>query len=527
MSTLIKLYNVSKSFDTKLLYSNVNLKISSGEKILICGENGCGKSTLIRLMTNELEPDTGNIYISPDTKMVKLKQFEILEDDNTVQAYIDNIFDYISSIEYEIRELELKLEVTYSEQLLDEYSRMVELFETAGGYDCLKKRDEFLHVFGLENILNRKISTLSGGEQQYLRIAATIFSEASLLILDEPFTFLDKGKMMWLLNYLKDVDKTVVVISHDYYLARQFATDIVSIKNWQIKKYKNGYDSFLKEVSLEVTHHKKYNTTIDNYILERFISIKRQKQWMRTAENKHQHAIVIRRLEREIEQAKKRKFKEKKINEFDISIMIKNNLLKSNELLIELKDVTMMFKDNIILNNISLSIHSNEHYLILGDNGTGKTTLLNIIMKKTSPNKGEVIYMRKITISYLEQNNLNIEPQITCLEVLSNISSNIKEDWVTNYSEYFDIDFWDKRISNLSGGELRKFCIFMCLLKDFDILILDEPTTSVDFETKNSIIKMLNSCQKCIIIVTHDSEVLENISGTKFVINNGTINKIT
>lgn len=522
MSTIIKFDDISKRFDSQVLYTAVNVKILTGEKILLYGENGCGKTTFIRMITGEIKPDTGTVYIAQGVKIAKLEQFENLAENNTVGGYIDNIFDYITSIEKSIRRLEIAFAIEYSDKVVNEYTQLIELFEAAGGYSYLKKKAEFLHTFGLEKILDRDIATLSGGEQQYLRLASVIFSDASLLALDEPFTFLDKSKVKWLLKFLKEINKTVILISHDFHLAREFATAIISIRNWQIKKYKS-YDSFLEESSLEDAHHTRFNTTLDNYIAEREASIAKHKQWMKKAENKHQHAVMIRRLERDIARAEKSKYAQKKINEFDVSNMVKHDVDNSHELLISLKNVTMKFGDSCILNDISLDIKANEHYLFLGDNGVGKTTLLNIIMKKIVPSEGNVIYTRKIIITSLAQFNFDIDTNMTCLDILSTLSSNTKAEWITNYSAYFDSDFWDKRLSILSGGELKKLFIFMCLLKDFDILVLDEPTAFVDTYAKSSIVKMLKSCNKCVLIVTHDPDVFENMSGTKFIISNSKI----
>jgi ATP-binding cassette subfamily F protein 3 len=184
----------------------------------------------------------------------------------------------------------------------------------------------------------------------------------------------------------------------------------------------------------------------------------------------------------------------------------------------------MKFDDYCILDDISLDIKENEHYLFLGDNGVGKTTLLNIIMKNIIPSEGNVIYTKKIKISSLDQFNFDIDTNQTCLDILSTISSNTRTEWINNYSAYFETDFWDKRLSILSGGELKKLFIFMCLLKDFDILLLDEPTAFVDTYAKSSIVKMLESCNKCIIIVTHDPYICENFSGTKYILSQGKIN---
>lgn len=527
MSTIIKLEDVSKSFDSQLLYESVCLRILSGEKVLLCGDNGCGKTTLTRLMTGDLVPDKGTVTIAPEIKISKLEQFENLTADITVSKYIENTFISIISIEKQLRQLETAFTEEYSESVSMRYAQLVDSFESAGGYDYLRKKDEFLHEFGLLNALDRYVITLSNGEQQYLRLASTIFSEASLLILDEPFTFLDNRKTKWLLNYLKNIKKTVVVISHDFYLAREFATSVINIKNWQVKKYKCGFDSFLEESSLENMRHTQFNTTIDNYISERKESIAKQKEWMKKAKNKHQHAVLIHRLERDIVQAQKNKYENKKNNKFDISSMVENEYNQNNELLIELKNIKMLFDGMCILDNVSISIYSNTHYLILGENGAGKTTLLNIMMKKFLPTQGDVRYLRKIAFASPEQLCVDIKRHHTCIEAINQICSKTKEECISEYSEYFDDDFWDKRIYNLSGGELRKFHVFLCLLREFDILVLDEPTIFVDAYIKSSIIKMINLCNKCVVVVTHDIELINNMHANKLYINNGSVINIS
>lgn len=357
-----------------------------------------------------------------------------------------------------------------------------------GGYQYLQQKNEFVKVFGFEDILEKSIGKLSGGEQQYLRLASVIYNTASLLILDEPFTFLDHTKALWLVNYLKSSNKTVIIVSHDFYLVREFATDIIHISNWSVKKFKNGYDSFESERTADQHKSAQVNTTIENYITEREASILQRKEWMRKAENKHQHAVIIRRMERDIEKARSNKRAMKDILDFDITKLVSSQAAISNDLLIEISDVTKNWGCNSLLQNISLSIYEQEHYIFLGDNGAGKTTLLNLIMKKIEPTSGEIVYKKKFVLSYLPQLDPCYDNRITAFKYISDFTSLSQKELESAYSEYFDAGFWDKCLSYLSGGERKRLFLFSHLLRPFDILVLDEPTTFVDDNAKNKII---------------------------------------
>lgn len=249
---------VSKSFNGQKLYESVNIKINVGEKILIFGENGCGKTTLIHMITGETEPDSGNVWIDKTVKFAKLDQYEIFNDKLSVKQYIENIFHEVILLEKQLRSIEKIFSRDYSDLIFNQYSELLNRFEAMGGYNYLQQENEFIMRFGLEDKLEKSIDKLSGGEQQYLRLASVIYSAASLIILDEPFTFLDQTKAIWLVNYLKAINKTVILVSHDSYLAREFATDVISIDNWKVKKYKNGYDSF--ETEKESDRKKRFNS---------------------------------------------------------------------------------------------------------------------------------------------------------------------------------------------------------------------------------------------------------------------------
>lgn len=424
-----------------------------------------------------------------------------------------------------MRIIEQRFADEFQATLFDEYNQTLDSFEAEGGYQFLQKREEFLHVFGLENVLDRQVKTLSGGEQQYLRLAAVIFSKASLLVLDEPFSFLDEGKRLWLLSYIREVKKTVILISHDNSLLSEFATDVINIHNWKVKKYTVRYDTFLTQRDNEDTRYEQLNQTADQQIEQKEASIVKRKQWMKKAYDKHKHAVIIHRLERDIEKIQKQKYAVKEIKDFSVSQMVRDYNLTEG-LLIQVKEVSKCFGERCLFDRVSLSVYSNKHYYIWGENGAGKTTLLSIIMKNIDPSQGEVIYRRKIIFSSLEQMQNKLDRKMSCLEMMEKVANCSLEDCIAKYSSLFDKDFWNKKLWILSGGELRKFMIFISLLHEFDVLVLDEPTTFIDMQTRSNIIQMLNACSKCVIVVTHDPELFDQAAGVKLLLQDGMLEKM-
>lgn len=255
-------------------------------------------------------------------------------------------------------------------------------------------------------------------------------------------------------------------------------------------------------------------------------SILQKTEWIKKAENKHQYAVMIHRMKRDVEKARHHKQNLKEILPFDISKLVSIQAADSNDLLIRLIRVTKSLDGNVLLRNISLSIYENVHYVFIGDNGTGKTTLLNLIMKNIAPTSGEIVYKKEFSISYLPQIEPNYNDRITAFSYISNFTPLSVKELEMTYSDYFECGFWNKHLCNLSGGEKRRLFIFCRLLHPFDILVLDEPTTFVDDNAKNKIIDMINSTSHCVIIVTHDPDVFSRVNGKKILLSNGILQPV-
>ena len=521
MSTIIKLCDVSMRFDEHLLYDSVNIRISSGEKVLVCGENGCGKTTLLNIISRNITPDDGDVYIDPSVQIAKLPAYEEIDGSVTVHQYIDNLFRDINALEKKLRCIEMELSSTDSDEILNEYNDVFCRFESLGGYKYLQSKEEFIQTFELTPFLDTVVNLMSGGEKQYLRLASVLFGSAALLLLDEPFVFLDHRKTSWLVNYLKAINKTIIVASHDYSLVHTMATSIIFISDWKVKQYHTSFDGFERTKSEETGRSNQLNTTLEKYIASREASLSQQKEWMHTAEDKHKHAVIIHRLEHDISKARIKMSPRKSSLPYNISKMTSSDSITKPFKLIQLIKVTEIVGSRCLLNNITISINDQEHYILMGENGAGKTTLLNLIMKTFPPSYGEILYTKPIRFSYVPQQSFQFINRITAYEYICKFENSTKTDLISRYSDYFESHIWDRYLCDLSMGERNRLYIFCALLKPFDVLILDEPTSFSDSIAKSQIVSMINNVAKCVIVATHDSEVIDNVNGIRMLLSNG------
>jgi len=450
--------------------------------------------------------------------------------DRPVQELLNLPFFQVLEIQKMLREIEGEMaeEGVDLEKKMNQYSHLYDQFESMGGYEYIKLQEEFIQVFNLNNKLTRHYCGLSGGEKQYIRLALTVFSHSELIILDEPLTFLDAKKAKWLKNYLVDSSKTYLIVSHNSKFVDAFSTKIFDIDNGIIKVYQGSYLDYLEKKSQYEQREKQGNKTIDLIVEKKKETLEKKYEWIKKAENKHQHAVLIRRLERDIKKLQNQKTKFEARKEYDF----RNNLESvttndfKKEIYLDIVDLKHEFGCRLLYKELHLKLYSTDRILISGENGSGKTTLLKIIEGSILPSKGEIFRNPNVRMKYISQEVIFNDENVTVLDYckkITRVGDVILEDAID--SLYGDEEFRLKRLHMLSGGERKRLQIFSEILLGFDLLLIDEPTTYMDEHSKLKIVSLLNDFQGCIILVSHDEFFIKKLMLQEYVIQNSSLKK--
>ncbi|MFV0503383.1 MAG: ABC-F family ATP-binding cassette domain-containing protein [Lachnospirales bacterium] len=531
---LIAIENLEMKYFEKVLYKNVNLEINSGDKIILLGENGKGKSTLLKLITGIETPTKGKITAIEDLKISVLNQFTPINEDLSVQEILDTPFKKVISVAKELEELAIKM--GHSEELYEKYLRKNEEFEALGGYDYVLIQDKFIQAFDFTKLLDRHFSTLSGGEKQHMLLAVALFNQGDLIILDEPVTFFDKKKTKWLVEFINESLKTFLIVAHEEDFIKKVSTKIFDIDNREIRSYEASYIKFLHEKEIYLQSMIDENNTIDEKLELKRISIIKKLTWMERAVELHSHAITLRRMEREVEQLENQKYIFDETTQYDYTIKDFEETpymsqYTSSEVTdiewIKFKDVSLRINSNLLYEKVNFTFNKNDRIVITGENGAGKSSFLKIITGDIKNTSGEIYVNKDVTMGYISQDVFFENNNVTVFEYCKNISclgDILLEEYI---DKLFDNDenFRLKRLYMLSGGESKRLQILAHILSGVNLLVLDEPTTFMDNYSKNKLMKLLKNFKGGIILITHDLPLIRAITYKRYRIENNRFNK--
>lgn len=502
--SILRLNQVSKSFGADLLFENVSLDINQKDKIALIGKNGTGKSTLFKIILNELSPDQGDVFIHGQTKIGYLSQDIIENENNTLYEEVLKVFNDVIDVEHKITKVQNQMKDDYSEKLLERYSRLEEKFNHLGGYAYLVKIDTLLSHFGFKkDVYDRKIKTFSGGEKTRIAFAKLLMVEPDILLLDEPTNHMDIEIIEWLEDYLRSYEKAVFVITHDKYFINKVCKKIYEIDQQSLETYHGNYDDY------EVEKVKRY---------ERMMKLYEKQQ----KEIGHLQSFVD-RFRYKAKKAKSAQDRIKKIDRIDkidkptqskskVNIGFKTKR-PTNIHILELNDLTIGY-DEPLLKSINFKMRGFEKVGIIGPNGSGKTTLIKTIMSTIQPISGEVKFNKQLKIGYFDQNLQQFDKSKTLLETvhsiyptrtLTEVRSDLAKVMFTQEDVY-------KYISMLSGGELVKLHLLFLMLEEPDLLILDEPTNHLDIDTKNVIEDVFEAYVGPMLFISHDRYFINKVA---------------
>lgn len=503
---IISLKNIYKSFGINTILNDISFNINDGDKIGLIGQNGGGKSTLLKIITNQIPQDSGEIFINKSKTLGYLTQNSNFNEDMTIYENALLVFENLIKMENRINELEKILEANQNQEFINEYTELINKFKINEGYTY---KSETLKVLKYLNFsdekINRKAKNLSGGEKKRLDLAKLLLKKPDILLLDEPTNHLDLESIEWLENYLKSYKGTLIVISHDRYFLDKIVTHIFELENSKILTFNSNYTKFLElkqNYENELLH--KYN------VQQKFL--KREREIIKNYRTKHSEKRIKAAESREKRLSKiqliEKPKSSSKINNINFEFIEKTG----NDIL-EVKNLSKYYGDKKIFENINLSVTNNEKIAIIGHNGIGKSTLFKILCGKDNQTNGTVTYGTGLNISYYDQEQSDLNNEKTIFEEIHDSFPHVTTQTIRRHLSNFLFKNDDiyKKISLLSGGEKCRLNLIKIILSNSNVLFMDEPTNHLDIYTReileNAIINFEGTC----LIISHDRYFLNKV----------------
>ena len=505
MQTILSVQNLVFRYPTQDIFNDVSFNIFEGDRVAFIGSNGTGKTTLIKLILGKEEPTKGNIALARNINIGYLSQEVISSETNTLYEEAKLVFKDLMKLGEDLSRLEAKLAQEPSNNaLIEEYGKKQNYFTLHNGYDYEYMIDMILSKFGFsKEDYSRPINSFSGGEKTKMSFAKLLLRKPELLVLDEPTNHLDLSTIEWLESYLKTYEGTLIFVSHDRYFINALATKIYEIDNEKLDYYKGNYDFYIKEKQI------RYENQLQAYNNQQK-EIEKMKRFIEFYMPKPR---FVNRAKDRVHKLEHMKMIDKPDGpEREIKIMFKGDALEGKKI-IGAEHLVIGY-DKPLVNDVNFLVLGKDRLAIMGDNGTGKTTLLKYIMGSEKPLEGEIIRYRGLNIGYIDQHHFDIHGDKTITNWLLDEFPLMGEKGVYNHLGKFnfhDDDFF-KTLDMLSGGEKMRLVLARIILKEYDLLLLDEPTNHLDLLTKQALIRALDNYEGTIIFVSHDRHFVDEIA---------------
>ncbi len=512
--SLLSVSSLSVAFGERTLFEPFNLEITDGEKIGLIGANGVGKTTMFKLITGALEPESGGIVRQKGLRIGYMEQIVASTSSESAYAATLEVFAPLIKMESQLDALTEALEGASSD-IITKHHELRERFEREGGLTYKNRTRAALIGLGLgEEQLSLPLSKLSGGQLSKISLARLLLSDADLMLLDEPTNHLDIPSVEWLESYLKSSRSALIVISHDRYFLDAVTTRTVEIEHCRVKSFKGSYSTYteFKKKEREVARRHYDNTMAEIERLEAVI--KQQHQWNReknikTADSKQKEVDRLRatltKPESELE---------------SIRFALRPKAGGGSETVVA-EHISRAFGDNKLYTDISFKIRRGERVFLLGANGCGKTTLLKQLMHEG----GGIRFGPSVSVSYFDQTQSDLDDRNTALEEIQNKFPSKTESELRNALAAFLFKGDDvfKKVGSLSGGERARLAILKIMLAGSNLLLLDEPTNHLDLYSRQALENALAEYGGTMLIVSHDRRFIDKLADRIFVMENGSV----
>lgn len=494
--------NIDKTFVDNHVIKNASFHIEDYEKAAIVGINGAGKTTLLKIITGKLPADAGSVTFAKDRSFGYLAQHQAVDSENT-------IFDELLTVKQEVLDLEASIRQTEADMknasgdkldlLLKKYAAMTHRFEDINGYACKSEITGILKGLGFqENEFDKKVATLSGGQKTRVALGKLLLQKPDLIMLDEPTNHLDLNSIAWLETYLLNYKGAVIIVSHDRYFLDKIATKIIEIDNGVVSSFNGNYSDYaiqkehLRTEQMNAYLNQQREIKHQEEVIDKLKQFNREKS-IKRAESREKMLNKIERLEKPVEVRA------------DMKLTLTPYKTSGNDVM-QIEGLSKRFGSNQLFENVSFEIKRGEHVAIIGDNGTGKTTLLKIINELVPMDSGTIRLGANVEIGYYDQEHHVLHMDKTLFDEISDDYPYLTNTEIRNTLAAFLFTGEDvfKKISALSGGERGRVSLAKLMLSEANFLILDEPTNHLDITSKEILETALNAYEGTVLYVSHD-----------------------
>ena len=499
---ILSCQGISKSFGEKVILEDASFHIEEREKAALIGNNGAGKTTLLRIIMEEIHADAGQVVLAKDKRIGYLAQYQDVQGHLSVYEELLSTKQYIIDMEERLRAMEVQMKNASGEELdrlMNSYTRLTHEFELENGYAYKSELMGVLNGLGFtEEDFTKQVATLSGGQKTRVALGKLLISKPDILLLDEPTNHLDMESIVWLETYLLNYPGAVFIVSHDRYFLDKVVTKVIEIDAGQVRMYAGNYSAYAeKKAQLRDAQYKAYLN--------------------QQHEIKHQEAVIVKlksfNREKSIKRAESREKMLNKIQRIDKPIEVQSQMrlsleprvVSGNDVL-TVEDLAKSFPQQKLFSNISFQIKRGERVALIGNNGTGKTTMLKILNGLLDADAGSFSLGAKVQIGYYDQEHHVLHAEKTIFEEISDTYPTLTETQIRNMLAAFLFTGDDvfKVISSLSGGERGRVSLAKLMLSEANFLILDEPTNHLDIASKEILEEALNSYTGTVLYVSHD-----------------------
>lgn len=514
--------HISKSYGVDTILEDCSFFVNDGEKAAIVGNNGAGKSTIMKIIMGELSADNGSVTVGKNKTIGYLAQYQELASHNSIFEEVKTVKADIINMEQRLVEYEKSMSTVSGEELkklMEDYTNLEHRFQLLNGYSYKSEIEGVIKGLGFcEEDFKRQVGTLSGGQKTRVALCKLLLEKPDIIMLDEPTNHLDMTSIKWLETYLSNYNGTVIIIAHDRYFLDKIVTKVIEIENTHCHMYIGNYSDFsikkkqMRQAQLNLYLKQQSEIKHQEEVIAKLRSYKQEKFYKR-AESREKALATMEKIE------KPEEFKD------TMSIKLEPNCASGNDVL-TVEGLGKSFDNLHLFSNINIELKRGEHVALIGDNGTGKTTILKIINDIIEADCGTIKLGTNVHIGYYDQEHHNLDDSNTLFEELSDAYPNMTNTKIRNTLAAFMFTGDDvfKKVGDLSGGEKGRLSLAKLMLSEANLIILDEPTNHLDMTSKEILENAINNYEGTVFYVSHDryfinqtaSRILE-LTNTKII----------